>query len=323
MDPPPAAPDRAWSRRHVLGGVLAAGAGLALPRGATAGPAPAALPRRPFGRTGLEVSVFGLGCFYLGAAPSDGEGADVVRRALDLGCTYFDTAPSYFDGASERRLGQGLRGRRDAVVLATKTLARTADEAQREIEASLRRLGTDHVDLLQIHCVRDAADLERVLSESGPLPAILRAREKGQVRFVGVTGHEDPVVMKACVERHAWDSVLLPLNPADLHWKSFVEGALPAAVGKGIARVAMKVFASGRLVAGARGLPPEDCLRFTYGLDVSTAVVGCASIAQVDLAARVAAEARPLDAARRAALIEEARRFSGRPESGVEWYKRA
>lgn len=323
MSPIPAAPEPAWTRRGLLGGALAVGAGFALPRAAPAEPVRPALPKRPFGRTGLDVSVFGLGCFYVGAARSDGEGADVVRHAIDLGCTYIDTAPSYFDGVSERRVGRALQGRRDAVVLATKTLARTADEARRELEASLRRLATDRIDLLQVHCVRDTADLDLVLSEKGPLPALLRAKEKGQIRFLGVTGHEDPAVMKACIERYAWDSVLIPLNPVDLHWKSFVEGALPAAAAKGIARVAMKVFASGRIVADPKGLPPEDCLRFAYGLDVTTAIVGCKSVAEVDLAARIAAEGKPLDPERRKALVADARKFSGKADGGVEWYKRA
>ena len=322
-DRPIAARGSGWTRRGLLGGAFVAAAGLALPRAAQGEPAPAAPPRRPFGRTGLSVSVFGLGSFYLGGLRSDGEGADVARRAIDLGCTYIDSAPSYFNGVSERRIGRALKGRRDGVVLATKTLARTAAEAQRDLEGSLERLATDHVDVMQIHCVRDLPDLERVLSEQGPLPALLRAKEKGQIRFIGVTGHEDPEVMKACVERWAWDSVLLPLNPVDLHWRSFVEGALPAAATKGLARVAMKVFASGRIVGDEKGLSAEDCLRFAFGLDVSTAIVGCKSAAEVELAARIAAEDAPLDAARRKALIEEARRFSGKPDEGVEWYKRA
>jgi aryl-alcohol dehydrogenase-like predicted oxidoreductase len=316
-----ALPSSLLTRRALLAGAAVAGAGLAAGRvdAADAPPRPA---KRPFGKTGLQVSAFGLGGYYVGAAASDAAGADLVRRAVDLGCTYVDTAPSYLDGASERRVGIALEGRRDQVVLATKTLARTGAEAQRQLEASLRRLRTERVDLLQVHCVRDAADLARVLSDDGPLPALLRAREKGQIRFIGVTGHEDPEVMKACVESWAWDSVLLPLNPTDLHWKSFVQGTLPVAVARGLARVAMKVFASGRLVAGPEGLSAEECLRFAYGLDVATAVVGCATIAEVELAARVAADGKPLPEDRRVALIEAAKRFSGKKD-GVEWYKRA
>jgi len=316
------------SRRRLLGGALAVGAGALLGGSATAGPEAKrpVLPTRPFGKTGRTVTVFGLGCFYVGGAASDAAGAEVVRRALDAGCTYFDTAPSYHAGASERRVGIGLEGRRSAVFLATKTLERNGALARRELEASLKRLQTDHVDLIQIHCVRTAADLASVLAPEGPLVALRRAKDEGLVKFVGVTGHEDPQVMKAAIESDAFDSVLIPLNPVDLHWASFVDGTLPTAVAKGIARVGMKVFASGRLVrtAGgkAKGLSAEDCLRFAYGLDVSSAIVGCSTIAEVDEAVRVAAEAKPLDASARAALIADAKRFTGNSGAGVEWYKR-
>ena len=132
--------------------------------------------------------------------------------------------------------------------------------------------------------------------------------------------------MKAAIETDAFDSVLIPLNPVDLHWASFVDGTLPVAVAKGIARVGMKVFASGRLVRQAdgtlTGLAAEDCLRFAYGLDVSTTIVGCSTTDEVDTAARVAGEAQPLDAAARAALVADAKRFTGNSGAGVEWYKR-
>lgn len=315
------------SRRRLLGGALAVGAGALLRGQAEAAPEvkKLAIPTRAFGKTGRTVTVFGLGCFYVGGAPNDADGADVVRRALDVGCTYFDTAPSYHAGASERRVGIGLEGRRKDVFLSTKTLERNGALARRELEASLKRLKTDHVDLIQIHCVRTAADLASVLAPDGPLVALRRAKDEGLVKFIGVTGHEDPKVMKASIETDAFDSVLIPLNPVDLHWASFVDGTLPTAVTKGIARVGMKVFASGRLVrpadAKAKGLAAEDCLRFAYGLDVSAAIVGCSTTAEVDTAAKVAAEAKPLDAAARAALIEDAKRFTGNSGAGVEWYK--
>ena len=310
------------TRRAVLGGAIAAGAGLALSRDAEG--EPAALPTRPFGKTGRTVTVFGLGGYYVGAAASDEEGMAIVRRALDLGCTYLDTAPSYVHGLSERRIGLALEGRRDRVFLSTKTLERQGTAARRELDESLKRLRTPYVDMIQVHCVRDQSDLDHVLSDRGPLPALQKAKEEGLVRFIGVTGHEDPVIVRRAIEKFAWDSVLMPLNPVDLHWRSFVEGALPAAVKEGMARVAMKVFASGRLVSGPDALSPEECLRFAYGLDVSCAIVGCRSVADVELAARVAAEGKPLDEGKKKALIAAAKIFSGKTgERGVEWYKRA
>jgi predicted aldo/keto reductase-like oxidoreductase len=308
------------TRRQVLGAAAAVGAGLALPRAVLGEEAGRTLPRRAFGKTGFRSSVFGLGCSHVGHARTDDEGADVVRRALDLGCNYLDTAPSYVDGVSERRVGLALRGRRADAFLATKTLERTARGARSDLEGSLARLRVDHVDLIQVHCVRDDADLRAVLSDGGPLPALLEAKRKGLVRFVGVTAHEDPAVARAAIERWGWDAVLLPMNAADPHRLSFLDGALPVAVEKGIARVAMKVLGAGRLLAGRGALSVEECLRFAYGLDVSTVIVGCSTIEHVELAARVASEAKALSAEERRDLVARAARFSGR---AVEWWKRA
>jgi aryl-alcohol dehydrogenase-like predicted oxidoreductase len=280
--------------------------------------APAPMPMRDFGRTGLRVSVFGLGCFPLGGIPDDETAVALVHHALDRGCTYLDTAPSYADGVSERRLGLALKGRpRERLVIATKTHTRTERDARRDLEGSLARLGVETIDLVQVHAVGDAADLERALSKEGPLAALTKARDEKLVRFLGVTGHRDPAVMRAALERHAFDAVLFPLNCVDPHHRSFVEGTLPTAVQRGVARVAMKVFASGKLPQ--LGVEPADCLRYVYGLDVSTAIVGCGTREQVDLAAGVAREARRLTPEEERRLLERTRAHQG-PDT--EWYKR-
>jgi aryl-alcohol dehydrogenase-like predicted oxidoreductase len=305
----------------MLLGAAGAAAVAAMPRAARAkDDAPAPIPKRAFGKTGAEVSVFGLGCFPLGAVPKEDEGVAVVVRALEAGCTYLDTAPSYSSGQSERRVGLAIKGRdRASVFLATKTHTRTKADARRDLEGSLKRLGVERVDLIQVHAIADAADLDRALAPGGPLAALEKAREEKLVRFIGVTGHADPAVMRAAVERWPFDSILFPLNAIDPHHLSFGEGTLPAAARRGLARVAMKVFASGKLVAPEVAAPAEDCLRYAYGLDVATAVVGCGSVEHVDLAARVAAEQRPLSGAERAALLARTRPHAG---PGAEWYKR-
>ena len=310
----------ASSRRAFLTAV----AGAAVAAGAAPGlvadpPAPPAMPLRAFGRTGVKVSVFGLGCFPLGGLPDEGKGVEVVRHALARGCTYLDTAPSYANGASERRVGAGVKGRpRASYFLATKTHTRTAREARADLEGSLKRLGVEQIDLVQVHAVGDAADLTRALAADGPLAALAKAREEKLLRFIGVTGHMDPTVLRTAVERYEFDALLFPLNCVDPHHLSFVKETLPAAVAKGVARVAMKVFASGKLPT--LGIEPADCLRYTYGLDVSTAVVGCASTEQVDLAVRIAVEGKKLTPAEEASLLERTRPHKGR---GTEWYKRA
>lgn len=336
----PTPPSPAWAsqpldRRSVLGGAAALAASASLagrlaadPPGSPAQPGaqpsaaapaatPAAMPRRPFGKTGLEASLFGLGCFPIGGLPDEDEGVRLVRLALDLGCTYLDTAPSYGEGRSERRVGLAIKGRpREGFLLATKTHTRTEREARNDLEKSLERLGVQHIDLVQVHAVGDSADMERALAKDGPLRALEKARDEKLVRFIGVTGHRDPAVMATCIERYAFDSLLFPLNCVDPHHHSFVAGTLPQAVKNGLARVAMKVFASGKLPT--LGIEAADCLRFTYGLDISTAIVGCSSEAQVRLAAEVACQSRRLSPGEQARLVDSTQPHRG---SGTEWYK--
>lgn len=343
-DAPPAGPGT--TRRDLLlraaGGAAALAAGIG-PAHADEKDAPKPLPRRPFGKTGAEVTVFGLGCHPLGGLRDEDAGIAVVRRALEAGCTYIDTAPSYARGRSETRVGKALKAfgakrlRAQGVMLATKTNTRTRDAAWRDLEGSLKRLQVDRIDLLQVHAIRGAADLEQALdTKRGPLKALHEAREQKLIRWIGVTGHWDPVVMAQTFQRYDFDSILFPLNCVDPHYVtrsgrgspgesiSFLRQTLPPAVKHGLARVAMKVFSAGRLVNGkpAAGVKPvraEDCLRFTYGLDIATCIVGCKTTAEVDLAVRVARENRPLSAQESAALVASTRPHAGR---GTEWYKR-
>jgi aryl-alcohol dehydrogenase-like predicted oxidoreductase len=315
------------------GAAVAAGAVVGLPGVARAAPdegagrpSERALPRRPFGKTGFESTLFGLGCFPLGKLPDEDEAVGIVLRALDAGCNYLDTAPSY--ARSEKRVGLALRDRPDAeVFVATKTHTRTEGEARKDLETSLERLRVERVDMVQVHAVSDRADLQRVLQPGGPLTALVKARDEGLLRFIGVTGHYDPVVMREAIAAWAFDSLLFPLNcvdphgdpddPHDPHALSFLHTTLPAAVENGLARVAMKIFASGNLVE--RGIDAETCLRYVLGLDVSTAVLGCRSVAEVDLAVRVTRAAQHLDAQEEKTLLLSTARHTG---AAVEWYKR-
>lgn len=311
----------AIDRRSVLGGAAAlAAAGLSSRLEAAPPAVPPALPpmpQRALGKTGLRASVFGLGCFPVGGLADEEQAVSLVRLALDLGCTYLDTAPSYGEGRSERRVGLAIKGRpRESIVLATKTHTRTEREARSDLERSLQRLGVEHLDLVQVHAVGDAEDMERALAKDGPLRALERAREEKLVRFIGVTGHRDPEVMAACIRRYPFDALLLPLNCVDPHHRSFVAGTLPVAVERGVARVAMKVFASGKLPT--LGVDAAACLRYTYGLDVATAIVGCSTEGQVRLAAEVAREARRLTDEEQARLLSSTLPHKG---AGTEWYK--
>lgn len=317
------------TRRAVLASAALAGAAFGLSGTAAGEPdKPKPMPTRPFGATGQRVSLFGLGCYPLGAMANEDDAVAVLVRAIDLGCTYVDTAPSYSRGTSERRVGTALRERKNKrVLLATKTHTRTEDAAWRDLEQSLERLRVEQIDLVQIHAVSTDADMQAALDpKRGPLAALLKAREQKLIRWIGVTGHADPAVMRRTIEAYDFDSVLFPLNCVDQHYEtagekkerlSFVDQTLPATTKKGLARVAMKVFASGRLVK--KGVDAEACLRFTYGLDISTCIVGCDSIAQVELAARVARQGKALSKAEKTALLAASKPHRGK---GTEWYKR-
>jgi aryl-alcohol dehydrogenase-like predicted oxidoreductase len=279
------------------------------------------LPKRDLGRTGLRVGALGLGCFYLGNLRDEDAAVGVIRRALDLGVDWFDTAPSYNRGVSEERVGKALKGARDRVRIATKSLARDGPGARAELLGSLKRLDTDRVDLFQFHAVKGAKDVRAIFGEGGAHAEIAKARKEGKVLHVGFTGHFDPDLMAAVCREREVETVLMPLNCLDPHEKSFEKGTLPAAREKGLGVIAMKLFASGRLVDDPALSPtPEECVRYSLGLaGVSVAISGCSSVAELERDLLVAKAFEPLSAEQRAALLDRTRPFV---ERRLEWYKR-
>lgn len=254
------------------------------------------LPRRPLGRTGHEATLFGLG--GEGVLRTFGRTADAVRviqRALDLGVNYCDTAPAY-DGSMDY-YGAALEGRRAAVFLASKTADRTRDGSLRILDDSLRRLRTDHLDLWQLHDLRTMAELDRIFGRGGALEALLRGRDEGRVRHLGLTGHHDPAVLLEALRRFDFDTVLVALNAADGHRLPFSTTVLPEAARRGMGVIAMKVSAQGALIRA--GIPMADCMGYALSLPgVTHAIVGCATVAHVEENARIAREYVPFDAAR-------------------------
>lgn len=276
------------------------------------------MPYRDLGRTGEKVSLAGIGTAEWGGGLADADADRMIGRAIDLGINYIDTAFSYGDGHSEEHLGRALKGRRDKVFLTTKTIPRDRASALHELETSLKRLATDHVDLWQFHALARTADTDLILRDGeGALAAGREAQKKGLVRFLGITGHADPNVFVDALDRHDFDTLLVPLNCIDPHHLSFEEIALPKAVEKKTGLIAMKVYCSGRLV-GKKIVTAEECLRYTYGLPISTCIVGCTTAAQVELIAHVARNLEKMGDAERAAL-----RAKTKPHSpGLEWYKK-
>ncbi len=244
------------------------------------------LPTRTLGKTGIEVSIlgFGSGSRFL-MYEDDDKALEALSRALDLGITYIDTAHSYGDGKSEERIGRLMPERRKQITLATKLSARTADDARRQIELSLKRLKTDRLDVLHIHALSGPEDLAAIEKPDGVLKALYEARDQKVARAIGITCHASPTALKTALERHDFDCTQMALNAAmarmadgkggmkatPMHEGGFEELALPVAVRKGMGVIAMKVFAQDQIVGAA---PIEDLLTYALSLPVSLASVG-------------------------------------------------
>jgi len=267
------------SRREFLEkGGLAAGAVAALPALPRLAPAEAkiaskALPHRTLGRTGASVSILAMGCGSRFLMYPAEEASAVLNKAIDSGIDYLDTAVGYGEGESETRLGRVMATRRKDVFLATKvpTRARTRDSALKEVEASLKRLQTDHLDLLHLHSLGDEADLGKIEAPDGALKALYELREQKVTRFVGMTSHTDGAVMAKAIERHDLDCVQLAMNPARA--ARFEELALPAANRKNLGVILMKVTGQDKLMVDG-GADAASLLRYAWSLPVSTAVCG-------------------------------------------------
>jgi aryl-alcohol dehydrogenase-like predicted oxidoreductase len=279
------------------------------------------IPRRKFGKTGLEVSVIGLGGARIGMLPDAGPAIDVVKRCFDAGVNYFDCAAAGAYGLSQTRYGAALAGMRDKVILGTKTRHRTLTQAQLDLDQSLANLRTDRIDLYQIHNVINDEDIQFIFGPKGVMEMIERARKAGKIRFVGVTGHTDPLVLNRILEKYPFDSVLFPLSVADggNRQKSFEETTLPLARHKGIGIIAMKTLGAGSILQ-RKAATVDECLRYVLSLPVSTAIMGCQQIAEVDAAVRVARAAKPLNAA---AMDRLRSRFATLNASEFERYKGA
>jgi aryl-alcohol dehydrogenase-like predicted oxidoreductase len=239
------------------------------------------VPKRKLGKTGVEVSCIGLGGEgILRTRRREKEARAVIDRALDLGINYMESARTYND--SEDYYGLSLGSKRDRVFLASKAHARTASGAMEQLEESLRRLKTDRLDLWQIHDVRTPKDLDGIFSTGGVLGAFLRAKQDGKVRFIGITGHQNPDVLLQAIKLFDFDTVVLPVNPAEEAWMSFPGIVLPEARQHDMGIIGMKVFCRG-FGLQLRGLEdPARWLRYALAYDLSTAVVGCDNPYQVD-----------------------------------------
>jgi predicted aldo/keto reductase-like oxidoreductase len=262
------------SRRQFLEIGTVAGTSLLLKDLAGARTATDSLPSRTLGRTGAKVSILAFGCGSRFLMYRDEDRAlAILNRAIDLGITYLDTAYAYGDGESESRVGKVVASRRKEVWLATKIPDRTRDGFLRRLEGCLRRLQTDHVDLVHIHSLGHADDLAKIEASDGALKGLMEAREQKMARFAGMTSHTDGEVMATAIQRHDLDCVQMALNAS--RNGRFEELALPAANRKNLGVIAMKVTGQEFLVgSGAGKAEMSSLLRYSMSLPVTTAVVG-------------------------------------------------
>jgi aryl-alcohol dehydrogenase-like predicted oxidoreductase len=263
------------------------------------------LPTRVLGRTGRKVTIlaFGSGSRFL--KYDEDTAFEALNRALDRGIDYVDTAGSYGKGRSEKRIGRVMKTRRSEVFLATKLDARKADRAKRSIERSLKRLQTDHVDLLHIHNLRSADDLAAIEAPGGVLGVLYKMREEKVARAIGITCHADPEALRTALERHDFDCTQMALNAALSgpssprpnpmgRPASFETVALPVATRKQMGVIAMKVFAQDGLQGQAT---PEELIRYSLSLPVTTAVIGMPKLEFIDANIETARSFKPLTAA--------------------------
>jgi len=274
---------------------------------------PAKLPTRTLGRTGIEVPILGFGCGsrFLMYQEED-HALAALNRAIDLGITYVDTAHAYGEGKSEERVGRVMATRRQEVILSTKLSARTAEQARRQIELSLKRLRTDHLDVLHIHVLKNLQDLAAIEARGGVLEALYEARDQKVTRAIGITCHGDPAALKTALERHDFDCTQMALNAGLVSMTDsmklgpatpdcFERLALPVATRKRMGVIAMKVFGQEHLVGAASA---EQLLAYALSLPVSLASVGMPRAEYLERNAGFARAFKPLSAPQRKQLAE-------------------
>jgi aryl-alcohol dehydrogenase-like predicted oxidoreductase len=299
-------------RREFLQTTAAAGAALTL-AGASAA---AGVPTRPLGKTGVRVSIICLGGWHIGSVKDPKEAVRIMHKALDEGLTFFDNAWDYHDGGSEEVMGRALsaRGYRKKCFLMTKNCGRDYKTAKQHVVESLRRLKTDVIDLMQFHEINYDNDPDWIV-ERGALKALLEDQKAGKVRFVGFTGHKDPRIHLQMLTRHKWDTVQMPINICDYHYRSFAKQVVPEANKLGIAPIGMKSLGGGSAGKGrfitAKVCTAEEARTYALSQSIASLVVGIDSMAILEQDLRVARAFKPLTPAALKALTDRVKAVAG------------
>lgn len=321
---------QASSRREFVRNTVAGAVALSV--GAQVTPAPAApqvagqtppfnprtfgaMPTRNLGRTGYRVGIFSLGGQATIEQPNkEAESIAIVNRAIDLGVNYIDTAAAYGgqDQWSQKYIGKVIRDRRKEVFLATKTHLRTYDDSMRLLESSLKQLNTDHLDLWQLHNISRTEQLDQIFAQNGAIHALEKARSEKIVRYLGITGHADPQVLADGLRRFKFDTILMALNAADKHHLSFIDNLLPLALEQQLGIIGMKIPARSRILASWNPPPADqqpqfgratqpgtltmkEAVEYVLSLPVSTVIIGCDDVKQLEENIAVAKSFTPLN----------------------------
>lgn len=299
------------NRREIIGALatttLAAGLpALASPQESRTGD----MVYRQFGKTGIKVSAIGLGGSHIGSPKDENDGIRIVRTAVDRGITFLDNCWDYHDGKSEVVMGKALRdGYREKVFLMTKFDGRTKAATARQIDESLRRLQTDHIDLMQFHENIRLEDPDRFFAPDGPHEALLEAKQAGKIRFIGFTGHKDPIVHLRMLELAAqhqfhFDSAQMPLNVLDAHFRSFASNVVPKLVAQGIAVLGMKPLAEGEIPRSGL-VSAIEALHYAMSLPTTVVITGCETMERLEQALEAARTFKPLTKTQMAALADK------------------
>ena len=258
------------------------------------------MPVRTLGRTGVKVSLVGLGGWHLGFKSIDEDlSIRIIRTAIDNGINFMDNCWDYNEGASEERMGKALKdGYRERVFLMTKIDGRTKKEAAKQLDESLKRMQTDHIDLVQHHEILRYEDPHRIFAPEGANAALLEAREAGKISFIGFTGHKDPHIhmnmLDVALENgFQFDAVQMPLNVMDAHYRSFEKMVLPRLVQENIGVLAMKTLANGTILE-SNTVTAIECLQYAMNLPVSVVITGCQSMENLEQALTAARTFKPM-----------------------------
>jgi predicted aldo/keto reductase-like oxidoreductase len=286
----------AYTRRDFV--KLTAAAGLAVGANALAAEKRGDVPYRVLGRTGEKVSCIGLGGFHIGN-PSEDEATRIIRTAVDSGINFMDNCWDYHDGDSEVRMGKALRdGYREKVFLMTKIDGRSKQGAAKQIDESLKRLQTDHLDLLQMHEIIRFEDPDLLFAKGGAMEAAADAKQAGKIRYVGFTGHKDPQIHLRCIEvagqhGYTFDTVQMPLNVMDAHFRSFEKKVVPVAVKKNMGILGMKPLAAGNILK-SNTVSAIEALHYALNLPTSVVITGMESMENLQQALEAARTFKPL-----------------------------